>query len=126
MADDKIPETPVFDSWGRWVAECGWPDCGNAKEVTPGQTDMVCDAPPLNLDVCLRTSRLVWPDDFAQRTAQRVGRPPQQSSDVVPGSPQEREPEPVVEVLNEEGDVHKRGPDNDQLDERSREKGSKA
>jgi len=126
MADDKTPETPVFESWGRWVAECGWTGCGNAKEVFPGQDSMVCDAPPDNEGVCLRTSRLVWPKDFAQHAARRAGTPPSRSSDVVPGSPQDGQSEPVVKVLNEEGDVHKRGPDNDALDERSRQKGSKA
>lgn len=90
MADEN-PESPAFLSWGRWVAECGW-GCGNAKMVSPGQADMVCDAPPKNEGACLRTTRLVWPDDVAGHAAKVSALPEQQQSDVVPGSPQDGAP----------------------------------
>lgn len=87
-----MPSTRPFLSWGRWVADCGYPDCTNAKIVIPGQTQFLCDAPPDNVDVCLRTSTIVWSDDVGDRMAQVAGLPPQDQSEVVPGSPQDVEP----------------------------------
>lgn len=68
--------TQAFLDWGRWVAGCGNPACENAKQVWPGQDDMVCDAPPDNIGVCLSTTRIEWPENPGEVLASVAGLPP--------------------------------------------------
>lgn len=89
---DELPESQAFLSWGRWVTGCGWTGCGNAKEVSPGQEHLICDAPPKNEGACLRTTVIAWPGNVAERAARVSDLPVQERSDVVPGSPQDGAP----------------------------------
>jgi hypothetical protein len=129
---DKVEARP-FISFGKWVTDCPYDGCYNAKEVGPGEGTFVCDTPPdrpggppTYKGACGRTAPIAWPDDVGTRMARVSDRPENERSEVVPGSPQDREPDPAPIVANEEGDVHRRGVDNDQLDERSRERKDKS
>lgn len=47
-------ETQVYVNWGRLVADCGRPECSDARTVEPGQAAMVC--------VMGHQSALLWDD----------------------------------------------------------------
>lgn len=58
-----MAESIVYINWGRFIAECA---CGDAREVTPGQTSDTCfNGHPLTL---------VWPDGIESVVTALAGR----------------------------------------------------
>lgn len=55
------PQSQVYVNWGRLIAECGYPGCGDAREVEPGQTTVTCCVGP---GCPGHTSELVWADSI--------------------------------------------------------------
>ena len=45
--------TVPYRNFGRLVADCPFPDCSNAREITPGQEQFDCDPAPVG---CGRSS----------------------------------------------------------------------
>jgi hypothetical protein len=56
-------ESPVYINWGRFVADCPAPGCGDAREVEPGQKTMTCC---VGENCPGHTSDLGWPTGVPQ------------------------------------------------------------
>ncbi len=76
----------AYVNWGRWVADCATPGCGNARALTVGDELFDCDAParpggsPIGEGACDRTYPIVWPDDPAAVAVRLANLPESQRS----------------------------------------------
>ena len=52
----------AFFNWGRWVADCPKPGCGNALELERGQADFVCRTRN-GVGACATSAPVQWPTD---------------------------------------------------------------
>lgn len=92
--------TQAYVNWGRWVADCPRPLCGNAVQLTPKQTSFFCEAG------CLLIAEVEWPNNVAELDevlqarpvpAMRNWAPAGHRQAIVTGFPEGQTPSDLVE-----------------------------